>query len=269
MIVAEVNVRRMLQVIRQFPSTSNVTMEGFLKDQTRLLISSSGAVPGLVQVSPPFGNGAKGSQAKKQGEAAVAGDIYSVYATPGHVHELIRRHGGARLAAAWWKVWKTNPASARQWLAQNAPGFVKSLPVGWDDGTVHRAARGNDGRVRAGRPRMIVLNELGRLKRYVAKRKRNVGLVAASIPAAAGGRFGQLKGIPAWIARHESTWGFVREERKPNGKIITLGISKRGIRGLQRRFTSVLTYRMKALERQLPYLTRKLDRQLQELLNRA
>ncbi len=104
MIIATVNASRILGVIRQFPSTSGVTMDKFLEEQTRLLISSSGNVPGLVQVTPPHSAGVKGSAAKKQGDYAVSGDINQVYATPGRVYGIIMRYAGEPAAARWWKL---------------------------------------------------------------------------------------------------------------------------------------------------------------------
>lgn len=269
MITGTVDIRRLLGVIRQFPGSSNVTMDQFLDEQTRLLVSSSGKVPGLVQVTPPHGNGATGSDAKKQGEGAVMRDIYRVYATPGRVYELMRSYAGEPEAARWWKLWKTEPAKAIRYLQLSAPSAIQQLARGWDGGSAHKAARGRNGRVNGVRPRVIVLNEVGRLRRYVNKKKRNVGLLASSIPAAVGTRYGSLKGVPGWVKRHSSSWGYVSDRKTRSGRMITLGVTKSAMRDMQRRFSYVLNYRLRAWERQLPYLIRKLEQRLQNQLDNA
>lgn len=268
MIFASVNVAPIVGILRQFPAQASLTMDKFLEEQTRLLVSSSGKVPGLVQVTPPYGNGAKGNAAKQQGEGAVMRDIYQVYATPGKVYELLRSYAGIPAAARWWKLWKTNPAKAKQFLELSAPGAIQQMAIGFDGGAAHKAARGRNGRVR-GKPRVIVLNDLGSLKRYVSKKKKNVGLLASSIPSAIGSRYGTLKGIPSWIMRHKSSWGYVRDRKTAKGRTITLGLTNSAVRDMQRRFTYVLSYRLRALERQLPHLTRKLEQELERKLANA
>lgn len=268
MIIATVSVQSLVGVIRQFPGKSGVTMDSFLEEQTRLLISSSGNVPGLVQVTPPHSAGVRGNAAKQQGEAAVAGDIHEVYATPGRVYKLMRSYAGEPAAARWWKLWKNDPAKARLFLQLSAPSAIQAMAIGFDGGAAHATARGRDGRVR-GRPRVIVLNELGALKKYVKKKQRNVGLLASSIPAAVGSRYGKLRGVPAWVLRHQASWGYVREVKSKRGRTIILGLTQSAIKDMQRRFTYVLSYRLKALERQLPFLVRKLEKRLQKELDDA
>ncbi len=135
------------------------------------------------------------------------------------------------------------------------------MSIGWDGGAAHNKARRRDGRVH-GRAQVIVLDQLGSLRSYIRKRQKKVGLLAASVPAAVGARYGTLNGVPAWVKRHNSSYGYVREKRNSKGRTITLGITNRAIKDMQRRFTYVLRYRLKAWERQLPFLARKLERRL-------
>ena len=200
-IIASVNVKPLLEVFRHFPADSEDSMDKLLEEQVRLLVSSSGNVPGLVQVTPPHSKGKRGNSAKIQGQNAVSNDIYQVYATPGRVWELMKQYQGIKAANGWWRLWKEDPVKAKRFLELSAPSAIQAMSIGFDGGAAHKAARGNNGRVR-GKPRVIVLNELGQLRKYIRLRQKNVGLLAASIPAAIGNKYGKLKGVPAWISRH-------------------------------------------------------------------
>lgn len=270
MIVATVNIARVVNVIRQFPASAGVTMATFLHDQARILVSSSGSVPGMVQVTPPHSQGVKGAAAKKQGEAAVKRDIARVYASPSRVYAAIRDLD-ERKAAAYWKAVKAANFRRANEIAKGTPGLPANFRTDirpFDDGAEHRRRRGKNGRVGGLRPTYIVSNpqalwKNGKPGAYVKKRMGNVGLLASSIPAAVGGRFGKLKGVPAWASRHSGSWGICRVQKTRGGETITLGLTKGAQGEMQRRFNAVLGYRMNAIKRQLPHITRKLEQRLQ------
>lgn len=269
MLIATVDIGKLKEVLRQFPSTAGTSMDSFIEDQARLLVSSSGNVPGLVQVTPPHHGGLRGNEAKKTGEKAVARDIAKVYANPGVAWDLLKRLGHTGAAAAFWKSWQARKIPECNRILERAPGVPAYCRLkGFDKGTEHQNSRGSNGRVRSKAPRFFVSNPEA-VKRYVRKTQRKVGLLASSIPTAVGSRFGSLKGVPGWVKKHRSTWGYVRESRTRKGRTITLGMSSKGVKDLQRRFVYVLDYRLKAIKRQLPYLVRKLENELQAKIDRA
>jgi hypothetical protein len=259
----------MVDLIRRFPTTQNATMDSFLTDQVRLLVSSSGSVPGLVQVTPPMSSQAKGTAAKKVGEKAVSRDIAQVYVNAGEAWAVLKSLGQDGAAAAFWKAYKARHFTRCNQIIDLIPGVAAHFRLRpFDGGAAHEARRGSNGRVN-GRTPSLTVHDPATLKRYVRRKQKNVGLLASALPTAVGSRYGPLKGIPAWVKRHSASWGYVRDKRESKGRTITLGISKKGVRDMQRRFTYVLNYRMKALKRQLPHLVRKLEARLQEQLNGA
>lgn len=277
MIVAQVNLAGYVAVLRRFPGAAGTTMDRFLDEQARLLVSSSGKVPGMVQVTPPHSAGVRGSDAKKQGERAVTRDIAKVYASPAKVYAALKALGLHRPAAAYWAHLRKGDVDRANRIASSAPGLAAHLrqPIReWDDGAEHQRRRGHDGRVKGDVPSMVIRSTAmlwrGRNPGTYTKRKlSNVGLLASSLPHAVGGRFGPLSGVPGFVKRHSGAWGICRTRRTRNGRVVTLGISKGAHGEMQRRFNYVLQYRMNALQRQLPYLIRKLDERLRNELQRA
>jgi hypothetical protein len=269
MIIASIDASRLVGVIRQFPGSTAVTHDSFLNEQLRLLVSSSGKVPGLVQVTPPFSAGVKGVEAKKQGEKAVSRDIARVYANPGAVWAAIKQLGKAKQAAGYWKLTKAGKHAEALALAQRVSGlpeFMRRAAQKFDGGAEHDRRRGRNGRVRGRVPSMLI-SDPSVLKIYHRKKRRNVGLLASSLPAAVGSKYGTLNGIPAWVKRHSSRYGYTRETRNSGGRTVFLGLRDKAISDMQRRFTYVLKYRLSALERQIPVLARKLEKKLQSQMD--
>jgi hypothetical protein len=271
MIIGKVSLGRLVPLIRQAPALANPVMQTFVRDSARALISSSGTVPGLVQVTPPS-QGKANANAKKTGEAAVMRDLYRVYTTPGEVYKLLRALNANAAAAFWMHISKKQWEKAQIILDRfpSLPSYARTLKA-FDDGQEHRARRNNLGRVRGSKPSMLVADPKW-VRRYIREKQKLVGLLAASIPAAYNGRFGPLKGIPAWISRHGSSWagGFVNERPQKQGSTITIGLEAGSLnRETQRRFNYVLGYRLKAMQRQLPYLARVIEDRLAAQLTRA
>lgn len=271
MITGTVSLGRIIPLIKAAPQIARPVLQTFVRDSARTLISSSGKIPGLVQVTPPS-QGKASTQAKKTAEAAVMRDVYRVYATPGKVYDLLRAINPNAAKAFWSHIQKKRWADAQRILDSfpSLPAYAQTLKA-FDDGAEHRARRGANGRVRGNRPSMLVAE--GRwIRRYIRDKQNLVGLLAASIPAAYNGRFGPLKGIPAWIARHAGSWadGFVLERPQKNGQIILIGVNAGALnRDAQRRFNYVLGYRFKAMQRQLPYLARVIQSRIAQQLARS
>jgi hypothetical protein len=161
-------------------------------------------------------------------------------------------------------LWKNDKAAAMRWLASNGSWKVRSLVQGWDGGTAHQAARGKNGRVK-GSYRVMVTNA-SQVKKYIKTRQRNVGILAASVPTAAGSKFGDLKGVPKWVSTKKSRYGYARGNKSGKKRSITLGLTNSAVNDMQRRFNDALGYRLKAMEREIPFVARSLEKKLRARL---
>lgn len=281
-ITASLDMSKMLAVIRQFPGQTVTTQDDFLKEQCRLLISTSGrGQRGIVQVTPPFNQGAflmdgtkkkssgKGNDAKQTGINSVNRDLARVYANPGVVHAALKAiDKGA--AAGYWKARIAKDFKRMQTIAES----VKGLPAfmlkmqSFDGGTEHQSRRGRNGRVVGRTPSMIV-SDPSSLAKYRKRKERNVGMFASMIPAAAGSKLGAIRGIPAWVKRHNAAGGYITPRKTSKGNAIIIGLTKSYVSDMQRRMSYVLGYRVKALGKQLPYIAKRLEKKLQAQLNAA
>jgi len=281
-ITASLDMSKMLAVIRQFPSQTITTQDDFLKEQCRLLISTSGRKQrGIVQITPPFNQGAllmdgtkkkssgRGGDAKQSGERSVNRDLARVYANPGVVHAALKAiNKGA--AAGYWRARIAKDYKRMQTIAES----VKGLPAymlkmqAFDGGVEHQNRRGRNGRVVGKTPSMVVLDP-SKLAKYRKRKAKNVGMFASMIPAAAGSTLGAMRGIPAWVKRHNAAGGYVTARKTTNGKAIIIGITKSYVADMQRRMNYVLGYRVNALKLQLPHIAKRLEKKLQAQLNAA
>lgn len=264
-IISKVRVERLTRILREFPSESLNELNPWLDKQVRSLISSSGKVPGLVQVTPPHMAGIRGIAAKKIGENAVNRDVWKVYATPGKVYEMLAKIDKG-IAARFWALHKQSPREALGWLQNSAPLSIRQMAMGFDGGTAHEKNRRKNGRVTLRTPKVIVMKGLAQVRKYIRKKQRNVGLLASSIPAAAGNRFGKLSGVPGWVSRHKSRYGYVKDRKKRGRRLVTIGLSNSAIQDMQRRFNYVLRYRIDAMKREIPYVARALEKKLRARL---
>lgn len=269
MLLSNVRTQRLARIVRDFPRETSAELDTWLNKNVRSLISSSGRVPGLVQVTPPHSEGIRGQAAKKQGENAVARDIWKVYATPGKIYKLITEQADEKTAKRWYALFKRAPREALGWLQNSAPLSIRQMTIGWDDGAAHEKARRKNGRVYLKTPKVIVLKGTTQISRYIKQRQKRVGLLAAAIPSAAGTRYGKLGGVPAWISRHSSRYGYVKDKRSGSRRTITLGLRNSAIKDMQRRFSYVLNYRLNAMQRELPYVASALERKMRARIARA
>lgn len=264
MITMSVKRTKQLQsILERFSRESEKELDDWLDKNARALISSSGKVLGLVQMTPPFSQGVKGVAAKKQGEAAVMRDIWKVYATPSRIYEVLAKSAPWK-AKAWYALWKKDKSKSLAFLRANAPASIRSLSLGFDAGAAHAAARGKNGRVKGGY--RVIVTSSAAVNRYAKTRQKNVGTLASSVPTAAGSSFGALKGIPKWISSKRSRYGYARRNRSGKKKSVTFGVTNSSVADMQRRFNYALEYRFKAMERELPYVARNLEKRLRSRL---
>lgn len=262
-ITAKIDASRLLKVLARFPAQTAAEQDKLLNDNVRLLISSSGNVPGLVQIIPPHSQGKSGTAAKKQGEGAVMRDLSRVYANPGTVYAMMKSIGAQGAAAGYWAAWKVKDLAKMQRIADSVPSLPSQFKKhrSFDDGSEHQKRRGRNGRVNGIKPSFVVTDPAA-MKAYRRRKLKNVGMLASAVPSAYSGRYGPLRGVPAWVKRHSAPGGYVREQKTSAGRVVKIGITDRAISDMQRRFNYVLKYRVAAIQRQLPFMARSLEKKL-------
>lgn len=258
----------LLRQLHAYPRFVEEQATALVRKNTRVLISSSGKIPGLVQVTPPHGGkGGKvrGSAARKQGETAVARDIRRVYATPGRIFAELKKHhtaGDYAAARAFYAF-----AMKKQWAEANAilsrlnslPNWARQGLRAFDDGAEHvRRRNPNTGKVGSKTPSFLVANPKW-VTAYIRAKQKNVGMLAAAVPAAYTGQYGPLRGVPGWVSRHQKSWAGARlgERRLRHGMLVVINVSAGALNSeLQVRFLAVNGYRSKAMQREAPYALR-------------
>lgn len=258
MISGKLDLTPLLRRMRATPEILHEQIQKMVLAESRLLVSSSGKIPGLVQVTPPFSNGVKGIAAKKQGEVRVEDDIRKAYGSPSDLWRLIRDAAGRGPADNFWAYMKLKRWEQANQIAMKFTGYQLES---FDGGAEHRARRdARTGHVRGGkqpRDKRVFLSPAAArsFEAYIKRKKNQVGLLASSLPSAASA-LGKITGVPAWVSRHHGPWGRCGITRTRNSLHVTLGLTQRAIADLQRRFGYVLDYRVKAFQRQIPYIKR-------------
>lgn len=265
---------RLLQQIRRHPVLLQKQAVALVHKNTRALVSSSGTVPGLVQVSPPHSKGVRGRRAKEQGAMAISADLLGF------------RGGGGRRTAGVFVVMddellaknaKINAVgTVRLFVKKNGDVYGCDQVMFKPRASIaemhehHQSLRRKDGRVTEaggktrdiGRWKFITQMVVSRsaylrYERWIHKR---VGMLAAAVVAAYNGRYGPLRGVPAWVARHTNSWAsgsMTERESFRRGTIIRISVDAGALTSeMQRRFNYVLGYRLKAMERETPYAIR-------------
>lgn len=264
-ISAQLDLSGLSRKLKLIPERCDAIMHRELKRNMRLLVSSSGKVPGLVQVTPPHSKGTRGTAARKQGEAMLTADIWRVYGTPGNLYALVKAKLSEDMAKAFWKAIKKKDWEAANKITMQVAGLRLQE---FDDGAAHRKMRGKtSGRVSKRHVKTIYIANSKWVERYIKDKKKNVGLLAAAPLAAARSNLeGEIKGVPDWVDRHHPAWSTIMEGGKQDMRYIELVISAPYVvAGMQRRFRYVLEYRLAAMKRETPYIL-KAELKKQKLL---
>ena len=266
---------KLLQQLHAYPRFINDQGRALLRKNTRSLVSSSGSVPGLLQVTPPFSQGIRGNKAKAQGEMAITKELLGIRGGGG------KRTGGVftimadDLLARNAQV-HTGGATVRLFVKKNGDVYGCDRALFKPRASIaemyaqHQSMRRNDGHVTeaggrtrdVGRWKFITQMVISRSAylRYERFIHRRVGMLAASILTAYNGKYGPLKGVPAWVSRHAQSWApgsMVEVPFTSSGLIIRISIDAGALSSeMQRRFGYVADYRMRAMEREAPYALR-------------
>lgn len=252
----QLKITPMLAKLSRYPGLQKQVMEPILKRQAGLIISSGGKVKGVVQATPPYKLDEADTQsvARKRGEGAVAAGIRKVYGTPGDLYALIKKRVGKGMADNFWAYYKTGRQEDASRIAQQATGF-KLAP--FDSGRAHKERRNSKGRV-GGNFKSIFVADLHRVESYIKSRQQNVGYLASSLVGPGERKLGSLPSVPAWVRRHSAAFGEVLLLETPTGERVRMTIKAPygGIQ-MQRLFDSVVSYRARAFQRELPTALRK------------
>jgi hypothetical protein len=252
-------------------------LDALMQETGRLFVSSSGKVPGMVQVIPPSHQGVTGPAAGKHGEMVVRRDISRVYATPGRIYaEIAKTDAGA--AKGFWAAIKDKSVTTkarsnkalgrRQDNLSTAQGIIRSAGgqynniqiISFDGGTAHRSARNGLGRVTKDAPGLMVSDPKA-LAHYVKMRVGNVGLLGSVMnqPAELLG----AKGVPRFIKRHGSKFGTAQILSTPRSFYIQFNLASFGEVQYLHRVPYVILYCQNRLERQWPYVKKYIIAQAQ------
>lgn len=244
MITIRANVSVTIDRINRLGPEARVATKDWMKKQGRLLISSGGKVPGLVQVTPPMNANAKGAKALAQGKKAIDRDLARVFVP-------VRIKGRRKITQAWGRDLKR-------------PKYVQTKEI-WPDVEGIHAARfqrktQKGGKMSRGRAQAYYVD----VKKLEATRRRlhaRVGRLASAVVGAGERALGLLNGVPAFVRRHSSNLGAVALLEDGNGiRVRAANYARAANAALQRRFNYVAQYRLRAMERELPYMARALEK---------
>lgn len=244
-------------------------MDQILEEKARLIVSSSGSIPGMAQSIPPSHEGVTGASAGKYGQAKVAGDISRVYLTPSRAYADIRDHAGKPAADAFYGAMngrtvttrngrtrrlKGTPDEAQRLLRATSSRYSNVTVGRFDGGEAHRNLRLKDGTIgKRVVPRMVVLDPKA-LGAYIKHKQGNVGIMASAFNAAADAL--GARGIPSFIKRHGSQFSSFQVLRTRTAMWIVMTPRLNfGMDEINRRWMYVLQYREKAIDSR-GYLTR-------------
>jgi hypothetical protein len=268
--VKKVDIQRELKRLRAATGAEyqNV-MKELMKTEGRLLVSSSGRTPGLVQVTAPHSENVRGVKARVQGETAVSADITKVYGSPQVLYALIHSQSPGAAKGFWSAVQQQDWTLANE-ISERITG--KRLRE-FDDGSEHDRRRSSrNGRVQGRVPSYFVAQKSRGDKKksgpwvaaYIKEKAAKVGTLAAAVVKSAETRLGALKGVPTFVRRHANKGGgsVTLLESRLGYEVTVQNLNPRAQSDLQRKFNYVLGYRLNALQKKLPFIVRSIEKKL-------
>lgn len=261
MITAHVDFSRGLAKLRRIPPITGQTMQVVISKAAREFISSGGKTPGMVQVTPPASKGVVGKKAELQGRGAINRDVNLIYATAAAAFESIKQHDAELAALFWMHIQEGDFDRAESVLQFASDGKLRSARVvASATAAIHANLKRGKRRIAPGQRFVQVVKSAKSIEQIKRGLYARVGLLAAGFNPAA-----QRLGIslPRWIARHGNSFGRVTVTANPSMFYITIANSARhaSANDMARRMRYVADYRLRAIERQMPFLVRKIARE--------
>lgn len=237
MIKTTFDVSGILAKARRINKITQEDMRGFIRKQMTNAISSSGKVPGVIQITPPFGS-RKGREALQAGKLGVDRDLSGVF-------QGVKIKGRRTITQAFGRPLES-------------PVTVRTKEQHPDVESIYRRRKARQGAT--GRK---LLSRGQRAAYYVSKSKldslrrklyRRVGFAAACWYHAALNAGLQLKGIPAWVKNQSGAPGTATiKQTATNFSIATRNLCPYGAAlNLHDKARRALDYRMSAMQRELP-----------------
>ncbi len=213
----------------------------------------------VTEWTPPAGPGAKGTKAKKLGEAAVQRDIRRVIATASYAYSTIK---DPQMADYFWLLMLAgHTADAQEVLRLHSYNVrLRNAAISTrPDARLHERMR-KHGRVPRGAHVQQIVTNAGAVNAYIRERKRKVGLLAAGWLSAA--RYFRIK-LPEWVERHQAG-GSIKPSILPwkTQYRITNDAVHGGVNDLPRKAKSLAEIKMNQLRRRLPNAIRAEIRKL-------
>jgi hypothetical protein len=246
----KVDISVLKRKLMELPGAMHRVVKPLMEQQAKLFVED------MVKWTPPAAKGVTGGAAKKAGENAVMRDISKIYASPAAVYDAIKEVDPVA-ADQFWLLYNERNYRAAASLMQIHAGrmFAQTESFSaFDGGLMHKRFR-RAGKVRS-RGVVQVVTDPPALRRYIAERKKRVGILAAGW-LAVGKKFGAR--LPRWVERHPAdSTGRVRVETSGGRFIIvmTSTVTYAEYQGQRRRAAWVLQRRTKALEKRLPHIIR-------------
>lgn len=253
MITASLDVTRVISKLRQITPAISKNMNKLIDQQVKLFISDPRGKTGMMQLTPPSGNGATGTAAKKRGEAAVMRDIDKVYATASETYLAIAEQSTAAASGFWFAIMRDDITEAQRILAA-AGGRWRNIRIGEFDKSYHAKSRSKKtGKVSRHVPAQVLLNHRA-LQKYIREKRKQVGYLASGWSSAAS-KFGAS--VPVWISRHSGTSRH-RIKKAKNIYQVTLSSHAGFQQGrTKQRARYAMSYRINAIERRYQYIKRQ------------
>lgn len=252
--------RPLIEKLKASPALVKKVGEDLVRKHARSLLSSSGVNGGLIQIVPPASMDQKvsGTAARKQGEAAVARDVWKVYGHSSDTYARIKAQNAAA-AAGYWKAVRRKDWTAANTLARRF-GVPELRDFTEDDGAEHTRRREGHAGVVAGKDKTFFVRDTRYVKAYLKRKQKNVGMLSAALLLAYDGRWGPLRGVPSWVTRHGGSWAGASLAEK---SIARRGLVVRFVLDAQRIspvlipfFQKAATFRLRVMEREAPYALR-------------
>jgi hypothetical protein len=168
----------------------------------------------LAKYTQPFG---LDDAAKKQGEEALARDYNRVYAQASAVFKELQIEN-KDMADGFWKAFQARQYDKASKILRDSKGLNRNTPIQpFDGGTAHNR-RWKRGKVGGGVVASLILQVQKGLKPFLTKEKGKVGFAKGGWAACAK-KLGGIRGIPAWIYKHDTPASVIDNTDKENPSI--------------------------------------------------
>ena len=153
----------------------------------------------LAKYTQPFGFDDK---AKKQGEEALMRDYARVYAQASEVYKELRLEN-KDMADGFWKAFQNRSYDKAARILRDSKQINRNTPIQPFDSGVAHGKRWKRGKVGGGIVSSMILQVSKGLKPWLSKELKKIGFAKGGWANCAS-KLGGTRGIPAWVANHDT-----------------------------------------------------------------